>query len=125
MLGGFVAATLAAELMSVFSNAIMTGLVPKAELGRLSGNGWAVGYFGGLASLALVAGFLVPMPGEAKTLLGFDPLLHLDTRRASSRPHHRAVCRDLVCDLHHSFFSVRPRPARSSAARPSEAIGGG
>src|SRR6185312_17471893 len=33
----------------------------------------------GLASLALVAGFLVPMPGEAKTLLGFDPLLHLDT----------------------------------------------
>jgi MFS transporter, UMF1 family len=78
VLGGFVAATLAAELMSVFSNAIMTGLVPKAELGRLSGNGWAVGYFGGLASLALVAGFLVSMPGEAKTLLGFDPLLNLD-----------------------------------------------
>jgi UMF1 family MFS transporter len=78
VLAGFVAATLAAELMSVFSNAIMTGLVPKDELGRLSGTGWAVGYFGGLASLALVAGFLVPMPGEAKTLLGFDPLLNLD-----------------------------------------------
>jgi UMF1 family MFS transporter len=75
---GFVAATLAAELMTVFSNAIMTGLVPKSELGRLSGTGWAVGYFGGLASLALVAGFLVPLPGEAKTLLGLDPLLQLD-----------------------------------------------
>ncbi|MFA5957570.1 MFS transporter [Hyphomicrobium sp.] len=79
VLGGFVAATIAAELMSVFSNAIMTGLVPKAELGVLSGTGWAVGYFGGLVSLALVAGLLVPMPGEPKTLLGLDPLLTLDT----------------------------------------------
>jgi len=78
VLAGFVIATLAAELMSVFSNAIMTGLVPKRELGRLSGTGWAVGYFGGLASLALVAGFLVPVPGAATTLLGFDPLLSLD-----------------------------------------------
>ncbi|MBS0249743.1 MAG: MFS transporter [Proteobacteria bacterium] len=78
VLAGFVGATLAAELMSVFSNAIMTGLVPKEELGRLSGTGWAVGYFGGLVSLALVAGLLVPMPGEPTTLLGLDPLLHLD-----------------------------------------------
>ena len=78
VLAGFIIATLASELMGVFSNSIMTGLVPKDELGRLSGTGWAVGYFGGLASLALVAGFLVPLPGEAKTLLGFDPLLHLN-----------------------------------------------
>jgi UMF1 family MFS transporter len=78
VLAGFIAATLAAELMSVFSNAIMTGLVPRRELGRLSGTGWAVGYFGGLVSLALVAGLLVPMPGEAKTLLGLDPILHLN-----------------------------------------------
>ena len=78
VLAGFVVATLAAELMSVFSNSIMTGLVPKDELGSLSGTGWAVGYFGGLASLALVAGLLVPLPGEAKTLLGLDPLLQLN-----------------------------------------------
>ncbi|WP_409561683.1 MFS transporter [Hyphomicrobium sp. MC8b] len=78
VLAGFVGATLAAELMSVFSNAIMTGLAPKEELGRLSGTGWAVGYFGGLVSLAVVAGLLVPMPGDPKTLLGLEPLLHLD-----------------------------------------------
>lgn len=78
VLAGFACATLAAELMSVFSNAIMTGLVPKDELGRLSGTGWAVGYFGGLASLALVAGLLVPLPGSEKTLLGLDPFLKLD-----------------------------------------------
>lgn len=78
VLGGYVTATLAAELMSVFANAIMTGLVPKSELGRLSGTGWAVGYFGGLASLALVAGLLVPMPGSSTTLAGLPPLLTLD-----------------------------------------------
>lgn len=78
ILAGFVLATLAAELMSVFSNSIMTGLVPQSEIGRLSGTGWAVGYFGGLASLILVVGFLVAMPGGAKTLLGLDPLLKLD-----------------------------------------------
>lgn len=78
VLAGFVLATLAAELMAVFSNAIMTGLAPKDELGRLSGTGWAVGYFGGLASLALVAGFLVPLPGKTETLLGLNPLLALD-----------------------------------------------
>ena len=78
VLAGFIAATLAAELMNVFSNAIMTGLVPKAELGRLSGTGWAVGYFGGLLSLAVVAGFLVAMPGQETTMFGLAPLLHLD-----------------------------------------------
>ncbi|MGQ0457340.1 MAG: MFS transporter [Hyphomicrobium sp.] len=78
VLAGFIAATLAAELMGVFSNSIMTGLVPRSELGSLSGTGWAVGYFGGLASLALVLGLLVPLPGEATTLLGLDPLLKLD-----------------------------------------------
>ncbi|MFN0219371.1 MAG: MFS transporter [Hyphomicrobium sp.] len=84
VLTGFIVATLAAELMGVFSNSIMTGLVPKDELGRLSGTGWAVGYFGGLASLALVAGLLVPMPGESTTLLGLDPLLKLDAATRES-----------------------------------------
>lgn len=78
-LAGFVIATIAAEFMAVFSNAIMTGLVPKSELGRLSGTGWAVGYFGGLFSLAIMAGLIVAVPETGKTLLGLDPLLALDT----------------------------------------------
>ncbi len=75
---GFIAATLAAELMAVMSNAIMVGLVPQRELGRLSGNGWAVGYFGGLASLIVIVGLLAPLPGETTTLFGLDPILRLD-----------------------------------------------
>lgn len=79
VLFAFVCATACAEFTAVFTNAIMPGLVPQSELGRLSGAGWACGYFGGLASLALVAGFLVPAPETGKTLLGLEPLLALDT----------------------------------------------
>ena len=80
----FVVATACAEYTAVFTNAIMPSLVPKSEVGRLSGAGWACGYFGGLASLALVAGFLVPAGDTGTTLLGTQPLLGLDTARAKA-----------------------------------------
>ena len=72
-------ATACAEYTAVFTNAIMPSLVPQKELGRLSGAGWACGYFGGLASLFLVAGLIVPVGDTGKTLLGLDPLFALDT----------------------------------------------
>jgi UMF1 family MFS transporter len=75
----FVIATACAEYTAVFTNAIMPSLVPHSELGRLSGAGWACGYFGGLASLFLVAGLIVPMGDTGKTMLGLDPLFALDT----------------------------------------------
>ncbi len=76
---GFVLATVAAEFTQVFTNAIMPGLVPPEKLGRLSGTGWAVGYTGGLVSLALVAGLIVTDPATGKTILGFDPIVRFDT----------------------------------------------
>lgn len=75
----FVFATVCAEYTAVFTNAFMPSLVPHSELGRLSGAGWACGYFGGLASLFLVAGLIVPVDGTNTTLLGLSPLLSLDT----------------------------------------------
>lgn len=75
----FVIATVCAEYTAVFTNAIMPSLVPQSELGRLSGAGWACGYFGGLASLFLVAGLIVPMGDSGTTMFGLDPLLPLDT----------------------------------------------
>lgn len=74
----FVCATVCAEYTAVFTNAFMPSLAPQSELGRLSGAGWACGYFGGLASLFLVAGLIVPVDGTGKTLLGLSPLLNLD-----------------------------------------------
>jgi MFS transporter, UMF1 family len=79
-------ATIAAELATVFTNAMMTSLVSGKRLGTLSGAGWATGYVGGLVSLVLVAGFLIPDPSSGKTLLGLPPLLPVDpTTREGDR----------------------------------------
>lgn len=78
VLVAFVAATAMAEFTTVFTNAIMPSLVPPSKLGRLSGTGWAVGYAGGLLSLALMAGLVVPDPGTGLTLAGLEPVLALD-----------------------------------------------
>jgi UMF1 family MFS transporter len=74
----FVIATASAEFATVFTNAIMPTLVPKDQLGRLSGTGWAVGYAGGLLSLAVMAGLIVADPQTGKTVLGLNPILELD-----------------------------------------------
>lgn len=75
---GFVIATIGAEFATIFNNAMMTRLVPPERLGRLSGTGWAVGYLGGLVSLALTLGFLAADPLTGRTLAGLAPLFGLD-----------------------------------------------
>jgi UMF1 family MFS transporter len=77
-LAGFVIGTIGAEFATIFNNAMMTRLVPPERLGRLSGTGWAVGYLGGLISLALTLGFLAADPHTGKTLAGLSPLFGLD-----------------------------------------------
>jgi MFS transporter, UMF1 family len=78
VLCAFVVASVAAEYSQVFTNAIMTSLVPQEQIGRLSGAGWATGYFGGLASLLIMVGLIAAVPETGKTLLGFEPLIRLD-----------------------------------------------
>ena len=67
------------EFAALFNNSMMPGLVPRAELGRLSGSSWALGYVGGLISLVIVLGLLAGQPTSGKTLLGIEPLFGLDT----------------------------------------------
>lgn len=71
----FGVATIGAELATVFTNAMMPGLISGKRLGTLSGVGWAVGYVGGLISLALVAGVLIADPNTGQTLFGLQPLV--------------------------------------------------
>ncbi len=75
---GFMIATIGAEFATIFNNAMMTRLVPPARLGWLSGTGWAVGYFGGLISLALTLVLLAADPHTGRTLAGLPPLFGLD-----------------------------------------------
>ncbi|MCV0394309.1 MAG: MFS transporter [Rhizobiaceae bacterium] len=77
----FVAIALAVfgmEFAAVFNNAMMPTLVPRSELGRLSGSAWGLGYLGGLVSLVLVLGFMSASPETGRTLLGLEPILGLD-----------------------------------------------
>ncbi|QFU15093.1 MFS transporter [Microvirga thermotolerans] len=75
---GFGIGTVAVEVAAVFNNAMIPHLVPPERFGRLSGTGWAIGYLGGLVSLAIVLGFLAASPETGRTVLGLQPLFGLD-----------------------------------------------
>jgi UMF1 family MFS transporter len=77
-LAGYCLALIGAEFASAFNNAMMPTLVPPGQIGRLSGTGWAVGYLGGLLSLALTLALLATSPETGLTLIGIPPILGLD-----------------------------------------------
>jgi UMF1 family MFS transporter len=62
-------ATIAFELATVFYNAMLPEVAKPAEIGRVSGFGWGLGYAGGLVCLALCLVLLV-QPNPA--LFGLD-----------------------------------------------------
>ena len=73
-----VVALIGAEFTTVFTNALLPELGTRREIGRISGSGWAMGYCGGLVSLAVVLCFLTPAPGSERTLIGLNPVFGLD-----------------------------------------------
>lgn len=74
----FAIGTISVEFATVFTNAMMPGLVSPERLGRLSGIGWATGYVGGLVSLIIALGLFATNPATGKTLFGLTPLFGLD-----------------------------------------------
>ncbi len=56
-LTAFILANIAFEMANVFYNAYLPELAPPERIGRISGNGWALGYVGGL--LCLLLGYYV------------------------------------------------------------------
>jgi MFS transporter, UMF1 family len=78
VLAFFMLAYVGSEFTLIFTNAMLPGLGPRSEIGRISGSGWAVGYLGGLVSLVLVLLLLTAAPGSETTLLGLAPAFGLD-----------------------------------------------
>ena len=78
---------IAAEFMLVFVNAILPSLGNRDEVGKISGNGAAIGYWGGVLSLFIML-LLLAEGDTGKTLIGIDPLFGLD---ASAREGTRSV----------------------------------
>ena len=54
--------TVALEIGHVFYNTMLADLVPKDEIGKLSGQAWGLGYFGGLICLFLALGIFINPP---------------------------------------------------------------
>ena len=74
----FAVAMIGVEFAAVFNNAMLPTLVPRAEVGRLSGNGWALGYLGGLVSLFVMLILMVAPAGGTTTYVGMEPIFGLD-----------------------------------------------
>lgn len=66
-----------AEYALIFINSQLPSLGPAEEVGGISGSGFAFGYAGGVAALAVMLALFVEQP-DGKTLIGFDPALGLD-----------------------------------------------
>jgi len=67
----FSIAFVAAEFAAVFTNAILPSLGPRQEVGKISGNGMALGYIGGILSLFIMLFFFFDDGG--KTCIGLAP----------------------------------------------------
>ncbi|MEO0485445.1 MAG: MFS transporter [Pseudomonadota bacterium] len=81
---------IAAEFMLIFVNAQLPSLGDDEEVGRISGSGAAIGYWGGFVAFLIMI-FLIAEaePGGTTMILGLDPLFGL--LDASAREGTRAV----------------------------------
>ncbi|MWB76517.1 MFS transporter [Pseudooceanicola sp. 216_PA32_1] len=66
------------EFATIFTNSMLPDLGTREEIGRISGNGWAFGYVGGLIALVLMLTLLAENATTGRTLIGIEPILGLD-----------------------------------------------
>ena len=77
-LGFFAVGLVGMEFATIFTNSMLPDLGSEEEIGRISGNGWALGYVGGLAALVVIMAVFADSPTSGKTLAGLDPPFGLD-----------------------------------------------
>ncbi|MFY0659851.1 MAG: MFS transporter [Shimia sp.] len=66
------------EFATIFTNSMLPELGSTEEVGRISGNGWAFGYVGGLVTLVLMLALFAEDADSGKTMIGLDPAFGLD-----------------------------------------------
>lgn len=66
------------EFATIFTNSMLPDLGTPEQIGRISGNGWAFGYVGGLLALVVMLLFFVEGADTGKTIIGLDPALGFD-----------------------------------------------
>ena len=66
------------EFATTFTNSMLPDLGTPEEIGRISGNGWAFGYVGGLIALVIMLLFFADNATTGRTLIGLEPAFGLD-----------------------------------------------
>ncbi|MBB96011.1 MAG: MFS transporter [Rhodobacteraceae bacterium] len=66
------------EFATIFTNSMLPDLGSRSEIGRISGNGWAFGYLGGLVALVVMLVFFAESAETGRTFVGRAPALGLD-----------------------------------------------
>jgi MFS transporter, UMF1 family len=64
------------EFTTIFTNAMLPDLGTEEEIGKISGSGFAFGYWGGVLALFIMLLLFVEQ-GNSKTLIGLDPVFGL------------------------------------------------
>ena len=85
----YIIACICFEMGIVFYNAFLPDIAPPKRIGRISGQAWGVGYFGGLLSMAVLMVGLYPQKPRG--------LAHQRNPRTHPGDKHRRC--DLVCHL--------------------------
>ncbi len=67
----FILAEIGYRGAQVFYNALLPEIAEPKEMGRISGNGWAIGSFGGIVCLVIVLGLILTIKGQEIIRLAF------------------------------------------------------
>src|SRR6056297_342297 len=65
------------EFATTFTNSMLPDLGTREEIGRISGNGWAFGYLGGLVALVIMLLVFADSAETGRTLIGLEPAFGL------------------------------------------------
>ena len=114
------------EFATIFTNSMLPDLGTKEEIGRISGNGWAFGYIGGLIALIIMLVGFADSSAAAKTFFGIDPFFGLDpAKREGTRAVGPLTAIWFVVFMIPFFLWVRdPRPTGASKGAVGAALRG-
>ncbi len=127
ILCGFALGLVGMEFATIFTNAMLPDLGPRDRIGRISGDGWAFGYLGGLVALVAMLTLFAEDARTGLTLLGIPPILGLDPEmREGTRAVGPLVAIWYAVFMIPFFLWVRdpPRAAAPGGARIGAALAG-
>jgi MFS transporter, UMF1 family len=126
VLGCFALGLIGMEFATTFTHAMLPGLGRREDLGRISGNGWAIGYLGGLVALVLMLAFFAESAATGRTFLGFEPAFGFDAEaREGTRFVGPLTAIWYIVFMIPFFLWVRdPPPVRARRGAVIEALGG-